>query len=67
VYSHPPIARVGLTENQAKAIGIEVNIQKKDYSTNIMTRSELSGIWIYKNSILAKIICQGYYYRHVSS
>jgi len=43
VYSHPSIARAGLTQKQAKSIGLEVQILKKDYSANIMARTELSG------------------------
>ncbi len=44
-YSHPPIARVGLTELQAREKGwsVEVEIVRSDYGANIMARTELAG------------------------
>jgi dihydrolipoamide dehydrogenase len=41
-YSHPPIARVGLTELQARAKGWSVEIVRTDYGANIMARTELA-------------------------
>jgi dihydrolipoamide dehydrogenase len=42
-YSHPPIARVGLTELQAREKGWSVEIGHNDYGANIMARTELAG------------------------
>jgi len=42
-YSHPPIARVGLTELQAREKGWSVEIVRNDYGANIMARTELAG------------------------
>ncbi|MCK9197625.1 MAG: NAD(P)/FAD-dependent oxidoreductase [Syntrophales bacterium] len=42
-YSHPPIARVGLTELQAGEKGWSVEIVRTDYGANIMARTELAG------------------------
>lgn len=41
-YSHPPIARVGLTESQAREKGWAVEIGRTDYGANIMARTELA-------------------------
>jgi len=41
-YSHPPIARVGLTELQAREKGWSVEIVRTDYGANIMARTELA-------------------------
>lgn len=41
-YSHPPIARVGLTELQAREKGWPVEIVRADYGANIMARTELA-------------------------
>jgi dihydrolipoamide dehydrogenase len=43
VYSHPPVARVGLTETKARELGLPVTIKKKDYGANIIARTELMG------------------------
>lgn len=43
IYSHPLIARVGLTQKQAEAVGMEINVVRKDYNANIMARTELLG------------------------
>ena len=43
VYSHPPIARVGYTEQRAKQEGLAVRVVKSGYSANIMARAELMG------------------------
>ncbi len=42
-YSHPPVARVGLTELQAREKGWSVEIGRTDYGANIMARTELAG------------------------
>jgi len=42
-YSHPPIARVGLTELQAMKKGWSVEIVRTDYGANILARTELAG------------------------
>ena len=43
VYSHPPVARVGLTEEKARQLGLDIEIRKKEYGTNIIARTELMG------------------------
>jgi dihydrolipoamide dehydrogenase len=43
VYTHPNVARVGLTEKQAGALGLEVETKRVEYGANIMARTELKG------------------------
>ncbi|MEN6624404.1 MAG: dihydrolipoyl dehydrogenase [Smithella sp.] len=43
VYSHPQVARVGLTESQAKSAGLNIDVVKSAYSANIIARTELAG------------------------
>ncbi len=43
VYSHPQVARVGLTERQAGRQGLTVEVMKSDYAANIIARTELMG------------------------
>jgi dihydrolipoamide dehydrogenase len=43
VYSHPQVARVGLTERQAGLEGLAVEVVKSDYAANIIARTELMG------------------------
>jgi dihydrolipoyl dehydrogenase len=43
VYTHPNVARVGLTEKQAVELGLEVEIRRVEYGANIMARTELKG------------------------
>jgi dihydrolipoamide dehydrogenase len=43
VYSHPQIARVGLTASQAEAEGLPVEVVKSGYGANIIARAELAG------------------------
>jgi dihydrolipoamide dehydrogenase len=43
VYSHPQVARVGLTEKQANRQGLAVDVMKSDYAANIIARTELMG------------------------
>lgn len=43
VYSHPQIARVGLTASQADAEGLPVEVVKSGYAANIIARTELAG------------------------
>lgn len=43
VYSHPQIARVGLTEQRAKQAGLTIEVVKSNYSANIIARTELMG------------------------
>ncbi|MBP8980526.1 MAG: NAD(P)/FAD-dependent oxidoreductase [Syntrophobacterales bacterium] len=42
-YTHPPIARVGLTERQARERGMDVEVHRSDYGASIMARAELAG------------------------
>ncbi|MFH1078895.1 MAG: dihydrolipoyl dehydrogenase [Pseudomonadota bacterium] len=43
VYSHPQVARVGLTEMQAGRQGLTIEVMKSDYAANIIARTELMG------------------------
>jgi dihydrolipoamide dehydrogenase len=43
VYSHPQVARVGLTERQAGRQGLTVEVIKSEYAANIIARTELMG------------------------
>jgi dihydrolipoamide dehydrogenase len=43
IYTHPGIARVGLTEKQASERGLKTEIRKMEYAANIMARTDLKG------------------------
>ncbi|MCX5840499.1 MAG: dihydrolipoyl dehydrogenase [Deltaproteobacteria bacterium] len=43
IYSHPQVARVGLTEKQARQQGLELEVKKTDFAANIIARTELTG------------------------
>jgi dihydrolipoamide dehydrogenase len=43
VYTHPSIARVGLTEKQALEQGLNIEIRRIEYAANITARTELKG------------------------
>lgn len=43
VYAHPPLARVGLTEAQARERGLAVEVHRSDYGANITARTKLCG------------------------
>jgi dihydrolipoamide dehydrogenase len=43
VYTHPSVARVGLTERQASEKGLKVETRRVEYASNIMARTELKG------------------------
>ena len=43
IYTHPGVARVGLTERQASEKGLNVETRKVEYAANIMARTELKG------------------------
>jgi dihydrolipoamide dehydrogenase len=43
VYTHPNVARVGLTEKQAGELGLKVETRRVEYGANIMARTELKG------------------------
>ena len=42
-YTHPNIARVGLTERSAREQGLNIEIRSVEYGGNIMARTELMG------------------------
>jgi dihydrolipoamide dehydrogenase len=43
VYAHPPLARVGLTEAQARDRGLMIEVHRADYGANITARTKLYG------------------------
>jgi dihydrolipoamide dehydrogenase len=43
VYTHPQIARVGLTEEEARRKGIAVEVHRADFAANITARTALLG------------------------
>ena len=43
VYSHPPLARVGMTAAQAEARGLNIEVVKSSYGANVIARTELAG------------------------
>ncbi|MFH1079683.1 MAG: NAD(P)/FAD-dependent oxidoreductase [Pseudomonadota bacterium] len=43
VYTHPQIARVGLTEEEARRKGIAVEVHRTDFAANITARTALLG------------------------
>lgn len=43
VYSHPPLARVGMTASQAEAQGLNIEVVKSSYGANVIARTELAG------------------------
>ena len=43
VYTHPQIARVGLTEEEARRRGIAVEVHRADFAANITARTALLG------------------------
>ncbi|NPU86110.1 MAG: NAD(P)/FAD-dependent oxidoreductase [Syntrophaceae bacterium] len=53
VYTHPPAARVGLTERQAAERSLAIRVTRSDYGANILARTELAG------SGFAKAVFQG--------
>jgi dihydrolipoamide dehydrogenase len=42
-YTHPNVARVGLTERIARERGLNIEIRRVEYGANIMARTELMG------------------------
>ena len=53
VYSHPGIARVGLTEKRALEQGMNIEIRKAEYAANITARTELKG-----NGFVKAVFCK---------
>jgi dihydrolipoamide dehydrogenase len=43
IYTHPPLARVGLTETQATEKGMNIEVVRSEYGANILARAELQG------------------------
>ncbi len=43
IYTHPNVARVGLTEAEAERQGLRIDVVRSDYGANIMARAELQG------------------------
>ncbi len=43
VYSHPQVARVGLTEEEARRRGLAIEVRRTDYGANIIARAQLLG------------------------
>ncbi|HYA13792.1 MAG TPA: dihydrolipoyl dehydrogenase [Syntrophales bacterium] len=53
VYTHPSVARVGLTERQASEKGLNVETKRAEYAANIMARTELKG-----NGFVKAVFCE---------
>lgn len=53
IYSHPGVARVGLTEKQAAERGLKVEIKRMEYAANIIARAELKG-----NGFVKAVFCE---------
>jgi dihydrolipoamide dehydrogenase len=53
VYSHPNVARVGLTERQALEQGLTIEVRKAEYAASIIARAELRG-----NGFIKAIFCE---------
>ncbi|HVO67040.1 MAG TPA: dihydrolipoyl dehydrogenase [Syntrophales bacterium] len=53
IYTHPSVARVGLTERQASEEGLNVETKRVEYATNIMARTELKG-----NGFVKAVFCE---------
>ena len=43
VYSHPQVARVGMTEKEARRKGLDIEVCRSDYAANLLARTELAG------------------------
>jgi dihydrolipoamide dehydrogenase len=43
IYTHPNVARVGLTEAEAEKQGLGIEVIRSEYGANIMARAELQG------------------------
>ncbi len=43
VYAHPQIARIGLTEEEARRRGLPIEVRRSDYAANIIARATLLG------------------------
>lgn len=43
VYAHPPVARVGLTEKEARDRGLDLTVRKADFGANLTARTQLLG------------------------
>ena len=52
VYTHPNVARVGITEKRAGELGLKVEIKRVEYGANIMARTELKG-----NGFVKAVFC----------
>jgi len=53
IYTHPGVARVGLTEKQAAERGLNVKTRKVEYTANIISRTELKG-----NGFVKAVFCE---------
>lgn len=53
IYTHPGVARVGLTEEQALERGLKVDIKKVEYAANIIARAEQKG-----NGFVKTVFCE---------
>lgn len=53
IYSHPGVARIGLTEKQAVERGLKVETRRGEYAANIIARTELKG-----NGFVKAVFCE---------
>jgi dihydrolipoamide dehydrogenase len=64
-YTRPGLARVGLTENAARSMGVSFEVKRSDFGANILARAELKGNGFFKalfskdRLIGATLVCEG--------
>lgn len=62
-YSHPSIARVGITAADAEAHGLSVEVLRSEFGANILARAELSGTgfakYLFHNDLLVGVTIAG--------
>ncbi|HRR42485.1 MAG TPA: hypothetical protein P5244_14725, partial [Syntrophales bacterium] len=57
VYTHPGLARVGLTEKEARARGMDAEIRRAEYGANMTARTELMGNGFVKVLLSSGKVC----------
>ncbi len=57
VYTHPGLARVGLTEKEARARGLDTEVRRAEYGANLTARTELMGNGFVKVLLSSGNVC----------